>query len=119
MNARSRATVPHPIVNADGVVDLAAAPVGPPKPRRRDRVVAIDRGYRYEYLPGDDDAEDKSDGLLERPEVTTAGAGRLGFTGTTAVSNASGPKGLITMTTNGFGNGPAIPMAPGSWHSIG
>jgi PPE-repeat protein len=56
------------------------------------------------------------------PDWTTAasdrGAGPLGFAGT--VSNDSGrATGLATLSDDGFGGGPSVPMLPNSWGGKG
>lgn len=47
------------------------------------------------------------------------GAGPLGFTGTVHKDAAAQAAGLATLSGNGFGGGPRMPMVPGTWDSEG
>ena len=42
------------------------------------------------------------------------GAGPLGFAGTVSKSNEKAA-GLATLSDDGFGSGPSMPMLPGTW----
>lgn len=44
-----------------------------------------------------------------------AGAGTLGFAGTTRKDNAFRAAGLTELTEGEFGGGPRVPMMPGTW----
>ena len=44
-----------------------------------------------------------------------AGAGTLGFAGTTRKGNAFRAAGLTELTDGEFGVGPRMPMMPGTW----
>lgn len=70
---------------------------------RRHRRPVTDPGYRYEYLPADDDADDQP------------GGHPFGFTGTAPRRTAIRPAGLITVADNEFGSGSTMPMTPSSW----
>ena len=43
------------------------------------------------------------------------GAGNLGFTGTASKAAGAGPAGLAAAHRAAFGQGPTLPMMPGSW----
>ncbi len=45
------------------------------------------------------------------------GAGPLGFVGTVHKETAAQAAGLATLSGNGFGGGPSMPMVPGTWDS--
>jgi PPE-repeat protein len=47
-------------------------------------------------------------------EASEHGAGPLGFSGTVS-KNGERATGLATLRSNGFGNGPRMPMVPGTW----
>jgi PPE-repeat protein len=53
------------------------------------------------------------------PVVSTVasdrGAGPLGFAGTVDKQSAAEAAGLATLSGNGFGGGPSMPMVPGTW----
>lgn len=49
--------------------------------------------------------------------VSDRGAGSLGFAGTVQKDAAARAAGLATLSGNGFGGGPSMPMVPGSWDS--
>ena len=44
-----------------------------------------------------------------------SGAGALGFAGTVEKGTSVEASGLATLSSNGFGNGPRMPMVPGTW----
>ena len=46
-------------------------------------------------------------------------AGPLGFIGTVHKDTAAQAAGLATLSGNGFGRGPRMPMVPGTWDSEG
>ena len=43
------------------------------------------------------------------------GAGPLGFAGTVDKDAVAAAAGLATLSGNGFGGGPTMPMVPGTW----
>jgi PPE-repeat protein len=79
--------------------------------RKRRRQRAKHRGYGDEFMDMDVDVD---------PDwgVSTAasdrGAGPLGFSGTMAKSSEKAA-GLTTLSDDGFGVGPSMPMLPGTW----
>jgi PPE-repeat protein len=59
------------------------------------------------------------DAQADRPPVASTvasdrGAGPLGFAGTVAKGSEQAA-GLATLSGNGFGDGPRMPMVPGTW----
>ncbi|OBF82679.1 hypothetical protein A5791_04420, partial [Mycobacterium sp. 852002-51163_SCH5372311] len=77
--------------------------------RRRAAMNEHERGHRHEFLDLDSD--------VEPPPSTVASdqsGGTLGFTGT-ARKAAGAAAGLTTLTDDGFGGGPKVPMIPGTW----
>ncbi|CAM4411407.1 PPE-PPW subfamily C-terminal domain-containing protein [Mycobacterium senriense] len=71
--------------------------------------------YRgYEYMDLEPDL-----GSNPHPGSSVAsdrGAGSLGFAGTAPAENTEAA-GLATLAGDEFGNGPSLPMLPGSWGS--
>jgi PPE-repeat protein len=49
------------------------------------------------------------------PVASNRGAGPLGFAGTVDKETVAAAAGLATLSSNGFGNGPTMPMVPGTW----
>ena len=43
------------------------------------------------------------------------GAGPLGFAGTVPSKSSAKAAGLATLSEDGFGRGPSMPMLPGTW----
>jgi PPE-repeat protein len=43
------------------------------------------------------------------------GTGALGFAGTVGKDSSAEASGLATLSNNDFGNGPRMPMVPGTW----
>jgi PPE-repeat protein len=89
--------------------------------RRRRRAGMRDRYHGYEFMDLDRDAGSAPDPALQ-PAVSGAssasdqGAGPLGFAGT-ARHDAAEAAGLTTLAGDEFGNGPTLPMLPGTWES--
>jgi len=47
--------------------------------------------------------------------ASDSGAGPLGFVGTVHKATAAEAAGLATLSGSGFGEGPSMPMVPGTW----
>jgi PPE-repeat protein len=100
----------------------AAAAVGaasPAKSRTRRRRRAMQRDHYDEFADMDVDVDPDWGAQDDRELVAAAvasgnGAGSLGFTGTVG-KDSSAASGLTTLSSNGFGNGPRMPMVPGTW----
>ncbi|ORW93347.1 hypothetical protein AWB92_13425 [Mycobacterium sp. IEC1808] len=99
--------------------DSAAAPASAAIPiekdrtprRRRTRAQMLGRGYEYM------DLQDESDAGADPVAAVAAsatGAGPQGFAGT-AAETVSRPAGLATLADDAFGDGPRMPMIPGTW----
>ncbi len=90
---------------------VAAAAKKPTRRRRR----AMQRDPADEFADMNIDVDPKWGGATEASE---SGAGPLGFAGTLAKGGEQAT-GLATLTDDGFGSGPAMPMLPGTWSPEG
>jgi PPE-repeat protein len=94
---------------------VAAGAVGKEKSRVRRRRRAQMRNYGDEFADMDNDLGP----AVEPEEATTVasdwGAGPLGFAGTVRKETVAQAAGLATLSGNGFGGGPRMPMMPGTW----
>lgn len=85
------------------------------KARARRRRRALLHDHADEFMDMDTDTDT---GPTTRPGAVPSGshrgAGPLGFTGT--VGRRSTASGLATLTGDGFGGGPSLPMLPDSWN---
>jgi PPE-repeat protein len=81
--------------------------------RRRRRAVMQDhyRGYGFMDLVPDSGTPETS---ATTSVASDRGAGSLGFAGT-APKDVAEAAGLTTLAADEFGNGPSLPMLPGSW----
>jgi hypothetical protein len=84
--------------------------------RRRAAMNASHRGYRYEFLDGDDEAGPFPDQHQEVGSTASSdrGAGALGFAGTVRTDSAEAG-GLATLAGDEFGGGASVPMVPKTW----
>jgi PPE-repeat protein len=84
--------------------------------RRRRRAGMKDRYRGYEFMDLDPDDGSKPDPASLAPSsmASDRGVGSLGFAGT-AVKERADAAGLTTLTVDEFGNGPSMPMLPGTW----
>jgi PPE-repeat protein len=89
--------------------------------RRKARIRRRRRAEMHDYA--DEFADIDSDlGPTAEPEegsvlASDRGAGSLGFVGTVHKDTAAQAAGLATLSGNGFGEGPSMPMVPGTWDS--
>ena len=101
---------------AEPFAAAAAAAVGSReqlRSRRRRRVGM--RGYAHEFMEMNISVDPDWGGPESGSTATSdRGAGPLGFAGTAAKSG-SAATGLATLADDEFGNGPVMPMVPGSW----
>ncbi len=87
----------------------------------RDKVRTLRRRRAELRDYGDEFADMDSDlGAGAEPEeasvlASDSGAGPLGFVGTVHKDTAADAAGLATLSGNGFGGGPSMPMVPGTW----
>ena len=94
----------------------AAAAVGLREPLRlrRGRRAGM-RGYAHEFMEMNISVDPDWGGPESGSTAASdRGAGPLGFSGTAAKSG-SAATGLATLADDEFGNGPIMPMVPGSW----
>jgi PPE-repeat protein len=108
--------VPEPDVAA---IPTAFAATGVQAQRhRRRRAMVKQRGRGYEYMdldPGGDPDVLASGGRVAIAEVSERGAGTIGMTGTAHRAGAEPAAGLIALADDAFGNGPRMPLLPGTW----
>jgi PPE-repeat protein len=92
---------------------VVAASVAKKPTRRRRRAMHTDRA---------DESADMNIGVdpnwAPSTEASEHGAGPLGFSGTVSKSGEQAT-GLATLTDDGFGSGPTMPMLPGTWSPEG
>jgi PPE-repeat protein len=79
------------------------------------------RGYEFMDLESDSGSEPdpfEDPVTLATSEVPSGqGAGTLGFAGTTRKEADIPAAGLTTLAGDEFGNGPSLPMLPGTWEA--
>jgi len=118
MSTSAQRKAPDPDVLATPAAAAASARERE-RARRRRRTAMPDqhRGYRYEFLDADFGADvgPDADGSWA---ASDRGAGPLGFAGTAPAADVEAA-GLATLTGDGFGGGPVVPMLPGVWESEG
>jgi PPE-repeat protein len=97
----------------------AAAAAARQQSRARRRRRATVRGFSDEFMAMDVDVDPDWGPPQEEPAAATAasdaGAGPLGFTGTVRERTATAAAGLTTLAADEFGDGPPMPMLPGTW----
>jgi PPE-repeat protein len=96
----------------------AAAAVGAVsrgKSRLRRRRRAEMRDYADEYADMDADVDPSAEPQEAAVLASDRGAGSLGFVGTSHKDTAAQATGLATLSGNGFGGGPTMPMVPKTW----
>jgi PPE-repeat protein len=99
--------------------DIAAAAAAAGVAAREKRAVrrrlrAKLRGYGDEYMDMNVEVEPDWDSPQGGSAASDRGAGPLGFVGTTR-RDAVDATGLATLTDREFGDGPSVPMVPGTW----
>jgi len=98
----------------------AASAASPAASRTRRRRRATQHGHYDEFADMDVDVDPDWGGREDRDLVAAAvasgsAAGSLGFAGTAGKDRLAAASGLSTLGSNGFGNGPRMPMVPGTW----
>jgi PPE-repeat protein len=88
----------------------AVAAVAGERTRKRRRQRAKQRGQADEFMDMNVDVEPD----WGAPMASDRGAGPLGFAGTVAKCSEQAA-GLATLSDDGFGAGPSMPMLPGTW----
>jgi PPE-repeat protein len=98
----------------------ALSAVGRDKVRTRRRRRAEMRDHADEFADMNIDVNPDWGSPADREPVAATvasdrGAGPLGFAGTVDKDAVAEATGLATLSGNGFGNGPRMPMVPGTW----
>lgn len=96
----------------------AASAVSRAKRRTRRRRKAEMHDHADEFADMNVEVDPDWDSSIGEEPATVAsdrGAGPLGFTGTVEKEFAAAAAGLATLSGNGFGGGPSMPMLPGTW----
>jgi len=98
----------------------AASAASPATSRTRRRRRAMQHGHYDEFADMDLDVDPDWGGREDRDLVGAAvasgsAAGSLGFAGTVGKDRVAAASGLSTLNSNAFGNGPRMPMLPGTW----
>jgi PPE-repeat protein len=102
----------------------AARAASPAKARTRRRRRAMQHDHYDEFADMDVDVDPDWGAQDDRELVAAAvasgnGSGSLGFTGTVGKDSTAEASGLATLGSNGFGDGPRMPMVPGTWEPQG
>ena len=98
----------------------AARAASPAASRTRRRRRAMQRDHYDEFADMDVDVDPDWGARDDRELVGAAvasgkGSGALGFAGTLDKGSFAEASGLATLSSNGFGGGPRMPMVPGTW----
>ncbi len=97
---------------------LSAASRAKAPTRRRRKSEMHDHADEFADMNVDVDPDWGSPGDREPVAATVAshnGTGSLGFAGTVDKDRFAAASGLATLSDNGFGSGPRMPMVPGTW----
>jgi PPE-repeat protein len=111
MSAGAKAQEPTSRGAAKALAVAAAAAAASGRTRQRRRQRAKQRGYGDEFMDMNVDVDPDWD---TSTAASDRGAGPLGFAGTVSKSSAKAA-GLATLSEDGFGSGPSMPMVPGTW----
>ncbi len=116
-SAQRRASEP----DSAAAAAAAAASAQERQRARRHRRAAMQDHYRgYEYMDLEPDTGSEPDPSVDPVRLAASsvasdqGAGSLGFSGT-AREDVAEAAGLTTLAGDKFGNGPSVPMLPGTW----
>ncbi|OBK32294.1 hypothetical protein A5658_16430 [Mycobacterium sp. 1245111.1] len=98
----------------------AVAAASPAKSRARRRRRAMQHDHYDEFADMDVDVDPDWGTQDDRELVSAAvasgsGSGSLGFAGTVGKDGAAEASGLARLSSNEFGDGPRMPMVPGTW----
>lgn len=112
MSAGAQRKAPEPD-SAAAAAAAGASAAERQRARRRRRAGLQDhyRGYEYADLEPNPDAPGPP---VAASTASERGAGPLGFAGTVAQETGKA-SGLATLTDDNFGDGPSLPMLPGTW----
>ena len=92
---------------------VAAATREKTRTRRRRRIVQRDHADEFADMNVDVDPD-----WGTSTEASDRGAGPLGFSGTVSKGSEQAA-GLATLSDDGYGNGPSMPMLPNTWSTEG
>jgi PPE-repeat protein len=98
---------------SEAAAAAAAAAKDPARTRRRRRSLISDHADEFADMNVDVDPD-----WGASTEASARGAGPLGFSGTVSKSGEQAT-GLATLTDDGFGSGPTMPMLPNTWSPDG
>jgi PPE-repeat protein len=107
----AQATTQEPTSRGASKTPAAAAAV---RAAAADRTRRHPRQHALQYAHADEFMDMNADVEPGAPTVSDQGAGPLGFSGTVSKGDERAT-GLATLSGNGFGDGPTMPMLPGSW----
>ncbi|MDV3125746.1 PPE family protein [Mycobacterium sp. 21AC1] len=116
---KTSAQAPASGISAAASASAAAAAAARRKRRRKRGAEVHERGYADAYMDYEDPDPDSAPEAEPRVSASEQGAGPMGFSGT-ATRQEKEAAGLTTLGANetygaGFGEGPVMPMLPGSW----
>lgn len=114
MSGSARRKAPEPDSAAAPAAAVSARQAERARRRRRAAMHDNHRGYRYEFVDPEWDADEEPTPDAARSVASDRGAGAVGFAGT-ARQQAAAAVGLATLPGDEFGGGPAMPMVPGTW----
>ncbi|SOJ52940.1 putative PPE family protein PPE2 [Mycobacterium simulans] len=110
MSAGAQRKAPEPDLVATQTAAVGSAR-DKQRARRRRRGALHDLGYRHEFLSLDSD-------MNANPAVAVSdqGADTVGLAGTARRDDIGEASGLATLAGDRFGDGPVVPMVPGTWN---
>jgi PPE-repeat protein len=123
ISARAQGKAAEPDIAAAAAVTAGALARQKQRARRRRRAVLNEhhRGYRYEFIDLDPtgalapDPFADSEHLVGAVAASGQSAGPMGFAGTASREAGVSAAGLTTLIADEFGDGPIVPMVPGTW----
>ncbi|MDP7701898.1 MULTISPECIES: PPE family protein [unclassified Mycobacterium] len=95
----------------------AAAAAAREQARARRRRAAKGRGFGDEFLDMDVDVDPQWD-APPSTQASERGAQTMGFAGTLSDGRVDSAAGLATLAADEFGDGPTMPLLPGSWRPL-
>jgi PPE-repeat protein len=113
---RDENKAPAGAIAAAAAVSAASRAKAPTRRRRKSEM----RDHSDEFADMNVDVNPDWGSPSDREPVAAAvasqsGTGSLGFAGTVGKDGAAEASGLATLRSNSFGNGPRMPMVPGTW----
>ncbi|HZC10375.1 MAG TPA: hypothetical protein VE485_10180, partial [Mycobacterium sp.] len=115
MSLQAKTQEPTSRGSSKAAVPAAAAAAAAASGRVRRRRRAKQRGYADEYADMNIDVDpDWGPEPVTSAAASDRGAGNLGFAGTVSKGSTQAA-GLATLSDDEFGDGPSMPMLPGTW----